>query len=94
MQWRTPATFGPTLRLRAMPRLAPLSLEAFNMARSSSGLQKSFVIHAVVYAIVVGGLVMLNHRVSPNSDWSLIAAWGWGVGLAAHGAVWMLYGRK
>lgn len=57
-------------------------------------LQTSFVIHAVVYAMVVGGLVVMNQRTSPSSDWSLIVAWGWGIGLAAHGAVWLLYGRR
>lgn len=64
------------------------------MSNSTSVLQKSFVIHAVVYAMVVGGLVVLNQRVSPDRDWSLIVAWGWGIGLAAHGAVWLLYGRR
>lgn len=63
------------------------------MARPSL-LQTSFVIHTVVYAVVIGGLVVLNQRAAPGSDWSLIAAWGWGVGLAAHGAVWFLYGRR
>jgi hypothetical protein len=36
----------------------------------------------------------LNHTRSPDSDWSLIVLWGWGIGLAAHGAVWFLYGRR
>ena len=64
------------------------------MARRSSGLlQTSFVIHAVVFAIVVGGLVAMDHQTSPGADWSLLVAWGWGIGLAAHGVVWMLYGR-
>lgn len=64
------------------------------MTSKSSGLQKSFVIHAVVYAMVVGGLLVLNQRVSPDKDWGLIVAWGWGIGLAAHGAVWLLFGRR
>jgi len=62
------------------------------MARS--GLQTSFIIHAVVFAMVVGGLVVMNHRFSPDSDWSMIVAWGWGIGLAAHGVVWLLFGRS
>jgi hypothetical protein len=62
------------------------------MARS--GLQTSFVIHAVVFAMVNAGLMALNHTKSPDSDWSLIVLWGWGIGLAAHGAVWFLYGRR
>ncbi len=62
------------------------------MARAS-GLQTSLVIHAVVYAIVVGGLVMMNQDVG-HGRWSLYVAWGWGIGLAAHTAVWALYGRR
>lgn len=61
---------------------------------AGSLLQKSFVIHAVVYAVVVGGLLVLNQRVSPQSDWSQIVAWGWGIGLAAHGTVWLLFGKR
>lgn len=57
-------------------------------------MQKSFVIHAVVYAMVIGGLLVLNQRVSPDKDWAQIVAWGWGIGLAAHGTVWLLFGRR
>ncbi|HEX5371577.1 MAG TPA: 2TM domain-containing protein [Aquabacterium sp.] len=65
------------------------------MARSSGGLlQTSFVIHAVVFGMVVGGLIAMNHQLGGKADWSLIVAWGWGIGLAAHGTVWLLWGRK
>lgn len=59
----------------------------------ASGLQKSLVIHAVVYAVVVGGLVMMNQQTTPDKPWSMYVAWGWGIGLAAHAAVWALWGR-
>lgn len=59
-----------------------------------SGLQLSFFIHAVVYAMVVGGLFLLNQHVSPGGvNWPAIVAWGWGIGLAAHGMVWLWFGR-
>ena len=63
------------------------------MARSSL-LQTSFVIHAVVFAMVNAGLMALNHSRTPGSDWSLIVLWGWGIGLATHGAVWLIFGRR
>jgi 2TM domain len=63
------------------------------MARSSL-LQTSFVIHAVVFAMVNSGLMYMNQKHAPDSDWSMIVLWGWGIGLAAHGAVWLLYGRR
>ena len=63
------------------------------MARSS-GLQTSLTIHAVVYAVVVGGLYMINQDVSKDVNWVKYVAWGWGIGLAAHGTVWALWGRR
>lgn len=63
------------------------------MARAS-GLQTSLVIHAVVYAVVIGGLVMMNLDANGGVTWSRYVAWGWGIGLAAHAAVWALYGRR
>lgn len=63
------------------------------MARS--GLQLSFFIHAVVYAMVVGGLIMLNLRTSPTGvTWAGLVAWGWGIGLAAHAVVWLWLRRR
>lgn len=64
------------------------------MASSSGLLQKSLVIHAVVYAIVVGGLVFINQDATPGVNWAKYVAWGWGIGLGAHGAVWALWGRR
>ncbi len=62
------------------------------MARS--GLELSFFIHAVVYAIVVGGLILLNLQSSSTVSWAGIVAWGWGTGLAAHAVVWLWFGRR
>ncbi len=63
------------------------------MARSS-GLQTSFLIHAVVYALVIAGLYMINQDVSKSVNWVKYVAWGWGIGLGAHGAVWAIWGRR
>jgi hypothetical protein len=59
----------------------------------ASGLQKSLAMHAVVYAVVVGGLYMINQDVSKDVNWVKYVAWGWGIGLAAHASVWLLWGR-
>ncbi len=63
------------------------------MSAVSKGLQISFVIHAVVYAAVIGGLFHLNQSTG-NFNWAGIVAWAWGIGVAAHGAVFVMFGRK
>jgi hypothetical protein len=74
---------------------APTSLfhRRQNMSTGRKGLQFSFVLHAIVYALVIGGLWRLNQTTNSQFDWASIVAWGWGIGLAAHGAVWFMYGR-
>jgi steroid 5-alpha reductase family enzyme len=62
------------------------------MSSGSKGLQFSFVLHAMVYAMVLVGLWRINSTTS-SFDWVSIVAWGWGIGLLAHGAVWFMYGR-
>ncbi|RTL25260.1 MAG: 2TM domain-containing protein [Burkholderiales bacterium] len=59
----------------------------------SKGLQLSFMIHAMVYALVMVGLWRINTSTSSQFDWAGIVAWGWGIGLAAHGMVWLVFGR-
>ncbi len=63
------------------------------MARSTL-LQKSVVIHAVVFAMVVGGLYLLNQDATPDVNWVKYVAWGWGIGLVTHATVWALWGRR
>jgi steroid 5-alpha reductase family enzyme len=62
------------------------------MATRNKGLQLSLVVHATVYAIVMVGLWRINQNTSPEHDWASIVAWGWGIGLAAHAAVWLMLG--
>ena len=62
------------------------------MSAGGKGLQFSFVIHAVVYAMVMVGLWRINASTT-SFDWVSIVAWGWGIGLLAHGTVWMMFGR-
>lgn len=60
------------------------------MASSRKLLQISLVVHAAVYAAVIGGLVYINQATSSQHNWAGIVAWAWGIGLAAHGAVWVM----
>lgn len=62
------------------------------MSSGSKGLQLSFMIHAIVYGMVILGLWRINSTTS-SYDWVSIVAWGWGMGLAAHGMVWLMFGR-
>ncbi|MBG9387733.1 2TM domain-containing protein [Caenimonas aquaedulcis] len=55
------------------------------MARRRAGAKLGFFIHAFVFAAVNLMLVML--AASSGKGWVLYPAWGWGLGLAIHGAV-------
>jgi hypothetical protein len=52
------------------------------------------MIHAMVYVLVMVGLWQINQSTSSHFNWAGIVAWGWGIGLAAHGMVWLVFGRK
>jgi len=46
---------------------------------------REFHSHALTYLVVIGGLLALNLWANPGRLWVLWAAFGWGIGLAAHG---------
>lgn len=45
---------------------------------------KEFYVHVAIYAVVIGGIALLNWFVSPNFWWVVFPAIGWGIGLLAH----------
>jgi len=45
---------------------------------------RGFLIHLLVYIIVVGGLAALNMITDPTHRWFLWVLFGWGIALAAH----------
>lgn len=45
-----------------------------------------FFIHFAVYALVVGGLAILNFTRNPQHLWILWVAGGWGLGVLFHAA--------
>ena len=74
MTAETPAPVDPELLLKAKKRVA---------------LRMGFFTHALVYAVVNGGLFVLNISQGSEYLWSFWPLVGWGIGLAAHGlATW------
>lgn len=64
-----------------LPDLHPDEREAMEYVRDIKG----FYVHAINYAVIIAGLVILNLLTSPGYFWAIWPALGWGIGLAAHG---------
>lgn len=47
-------------------------------------VERGFWIHLAVYALVVGGLTILNLNRNPDNLWVLWVAGGWGLGVLLH----------
>jgi hypothetical protein len=60
--------------------------DARHRARKYVKALKSFYLHALIFGLVNGGLLLLNLVTSPRHWWSLWPIFGWGIGLCAHGA--------
>jgi 2TM domain len=46
--------------------------------------RRGFTIHAIVYGLVMTGLVILNLTVATEFPWAVFPLIGWGIGLTAH----------
>jgi hypothetical protein len=46
--------------------------------------RRGFTIHAIVYALVMTGLIILNLTVATEFPWAVFPLVGWGVGLTMH----------
>jgi len=57
----------------------------YREARRHVKALREFYAHALVYVAVVGGLLLLNLYHSPGRWWVQWTAFGWGIGLLAHG---------
>jgi hypothetical protein len=64
-----------------------------HQARKYVKALKTFYLHACIFGIVNGGLLILNLATSPGHWWSFWSIFGWGIGLAAHGASVFLLGN-
>ncbi|ADX47023.1 hypothetical protein Acav_3121 [Paracidovorax avenae ATCC 19860] len=71
---------------------APLAADAAErLARRRASAKLGWLVHAAVYACVNLGLAALS--VSQGRTWALFPAFGWGLGLLAHGLAVALPGR-
>jgi hypothetical protein len=64
--------------LKADPRYKEARRYAHNV--------RGFYTHLLVFVLVNAGLVAVNLMSSPGRIWFAWATFGWGIGLAAHGA--------
>jgi hypothetical protein len=46
--------------------------------------RRGFTIHAIVYALVMTGLIILNLTVATEFPWAVFPLTGWGIGLTMH----------
>jgi hypothetical protein len=65
--------------------------ERYQRARKYVKKLKAFYLHAIIFGLVNGGLILLNLVTSSNHWWSLWSIFGWGIGLLAHGASVFLF---
>ena len=64
-----------------------ITLEAYKRAERQLELKEArrgFTIHAIVYAVVMTSLIILNLTVAHEFLWFLFPLVGWGIGLAMH----------
>ena len=55
---------------------------------ASGGLderRREFIRHALTFALVIGGLALLNLSTTPHAPWFLWPLFGWGLGVVKHG---------
>jgi fatty acid desaturase len=67
-----------------LPQSAAADAERMVRARRRVAALKGFYIHLAVYALVLAGLAVVN-LLSGGSWWVLWVAFGWGIGVLAHG---------
>ncbi|APV49073.1 hypothetical protein BWI17_04885 [Betaproteobacteria bacterium GR16-43] len=57
----------------------------YKEARRHARNVRGWYVHALVYVFVIGGLLVLNLLQNPGRLWVGWSAFGWGIGLLAHG---------
>jgi hypothetical protein len=53
-------------------------------------VQRGFMIHVIVFCLVVTGLAVFNYQQNPDRPWSAWVAGGWGLGVLCHAAAFFL----
>ena len=57
----------------------------YREARRHACNVRGWYTHALIYVLVIGGLLVLNLLQNPGRLWVGWSAFGWGLGLLAHG---------
>lgn len=69
--------------------------EDYKRARGRAKAKYGFMVHAVVYVVVMLLLVVINLLTSPGTIWFIWPLIGWGLAVALHGAqVFLLADRN
>lgn len=68
-----------------MNATAPLDKNLERLARKRAGAKMGWYIHATVFIIV--NLLLAGLSAMSDRHWAVFPAFGWGIGLAVHGAV-------
>lgn len=61
-----------------------MTAQQVRQARHRVRRLREFDVHLAIFAVVIGGITLLNWIVSPTVWWVVFPAIGWGIGLAAH----------
>jgi 2TM domain len=72
---------------KEVSRMREITLEEYKRAERQLELEEArrgFTIHAIVYAVVMTGLIVLNLTVATEFLWFVFPLVGWGIGLTAH----------
>lgn len=67
----------------------PVAMATVNTSPSLEECRKGFRAHAVSYALVISGLIIIWLLTSPGGYfWPVWPMFGWGIGLASHGVAY------
>jgi 2TM domain len=78
---------------KEVSRMREITLEDYKRADRQLELEEArrgLAIHAIVYALVMTGLIILNLTVATEFPWVIFPLIGWGIGLTLH----YLYGLR
>ena len=65
----------------------------YRRAKERVDMLRGFYGHALVFVLVNLGLAAYNIALTPERLWFIFSVAGWGIGLIAHGAYALSYGR-
>ena len=58
--------------------------EKLKKAKENAKKKIDFIQHAITYCVVISALAIFNNIVSPEFQWWIFPALGWGIGVLGH----------